>query len=152
MIAYRISKAKYIKDLSGEGARRYGGRWNTKGTAVLYTSEHQSLAILETLVHSSIQALPTDLKLLTLSIPDSTNPLSYTTDSLPDNWRTYPAPRSLAELGTQWCKNQSSLIMKVPSVLAPTDNNLLINPQHPAFSDLKIERITDFTFDHRFSQ
>ncbi|MGM0586781.1 MAG: RES family NAD+ phosphorylase [Bacteroidota bacterium] len=151
MLAYRISKAKFIEDLSGEGARRYGGRWNIKGTAVLYTSEHQSLAVLETLVHSSINALPTDLKLLTLSIPDHINPITYPPDSLPDNWRSYPAPRSLAELGTQWCKQQSSLVMCVPSVLAPTDDNLLINPSHPAFSQLKTERITEFTFDDRLT-
>ena len=152
MKAYRIAKQKYIKDLSGTGSKKYGGRWNQKGTSVLYTSENISLAVLETLVHVEIDNLPTDLKLLILNIPDSVTIKGLEVKNLPTNWRDYPAPDKLADIGSKWVDSSKNLILQVPSVVIPGEKNLLINPSHSEFKKVKIDEIVDFQFDDRFSK
>lgn len=149
MELFRISRKKYIRDLSGEGARKYGGRWNRKGVNVIYTSSHESLAALEVLVHSSINDLPTDLEVLTLSVPDHVTVEKITESMLPENWKIYPAPRLLGDMGTDWALSKKSLLLKVPSVIIPTEYNFLINPAHPDFSKINISKIRPFSFDHR---
>ena len=74
MIVYRISKTKNIKDLSGTGARIFGGRWNNKGVSIIYASESRALATLEYLVHVPLSLMPTDLSLAAIKIPDSIVP------------------------------------------------------------------------------
>lgn len=152
MKSYRISKNKYAKDLSGAGSREHGGRWNRKGTSILYSSENISLAVLETLVHVDIDNLPDDLTLVTLTFPDGASSLKMDLKDLPDNWRAYPAPNKLAEIGSDWVDKANSLILKVPSVVIPGEQNILINPNHPEFKKVKIEEIADFKFDDRLSE
>jgi RES domain-containing protein len=137
MDVYRITKEKYIHDLEGEGARIHGGRWNQKGYNVLYTSEHESVAVLEVLAHTPITSIPTDLKLMVLSIPDHVSRKTVEIKSLPANWRKYPAPDILAERGTNWLRSASSLLLKVPSVITPSEHNFLINPAHKEFQKVK---------------
>lgn len=149
MEVYRISRQKYIRDLSGEGARIHGGRWNHKGHSVLYTSEYESLATLEILVHTPINSLPQDLWLLTLYIPDNVSAETIERNSLPSDWRTYPAPNKLADLGTRWIRQSSSLTLSVPSVITSSESNILINPHHPEFSNLEIKDIREFKLDGR---
>lgn len=150
MHVYRIAREKYIRDLSGEGARLYGGRWNPRGKAVLYTSSHQSLAALEVLVHTSLQSIPPDLHMLTLWIPDETPAKEISLDELPGNWNEYPAPVFLAEIGKTWLNENSKLILKIPSAVIPAEWNVLINPAHELFSEIKIEDVKAFQFDPRF--
>lgn len=152
MDLYRISRKKYIKDLSGEGAKKFGGRWNYKGSAVLYSSETESLAALETLFHTSIATMPSDLNLLILSIPDSINPDEIDINQLPSSWKNYPAPIQLAEIGNKWIDSESSLLLKVPSVLVKSEMNFLINPNHSDADKMSIKEIRPFTFDIRFFQ
>lgn len=151
MHLFRIAKTSYIRDLSGTGAKRYGGRWNHKGVAMLYASQHRSLAILEFLVHASMQALPTDLSFLTLEVPDSSKTPEVDLSDLPSNWRDYPAPFRLAELGSEWIASGNSLLLKVPSVVVPEEWNILINPIHPDFEAMTINSISSFSLDSRFS-
>lgn len=152
MDLFRISKKKYIKDLSGEGARKFGGRWNSKGSAVLYTSQTESLAALETLVHASIATIPSDLNLLILSVPDHIEPDRIDVKELPLGWRNYPAPNQLAEIGGKWVDSESSLLLKVPSVLVQSEMNILINPNHFDADKLSIKEIRPFSFDMRLFQ
>ncbi|HET6527939.1 MAG TPA: RES domain-containing protein [Balneolaceae bacterium] len=150
MIVYRFGREKFIKDLSGTGAKIYGGRWNQKGTNLLYSSEHCSLALLELLVHASFNLLPKDIYLLKLSIPE-TIPLDVIEQNdLPDDWRNYPAPESLAAMGSHWADEQNTVGLKVPSVLTPDESNILLNPNHPAFKRIKIESVSPFSLDLRF--
>lgn len=149
MNLYRISREKYIKDLSGEGAKKYGGRWNLKGTAVIYTSECESLAVLETLVHTPVSAIPDDLTLMILSVPDHLKPETIETDNLPEDWRSYPASNKLAEIGSDWIESKSNLLMKVPSVLTESDWNVLINPSHSDMNKIKVNEIRPFRYDMR---
>ncbi len=150
MLVYRLAREKYIRDLSGEGARIYGGRWNQKGTSMLYASEHCSLALLELLVHTSHNLLPNDIYLLKLSISDEINISTLEIEDLPANWRQFPASHSLGTLGTNWCNNNKSAVLKVPSVIIPDEWNFLLNPAHPQFSSCKIAAVSKFKIDLRF--
>lgn len=152
MDLFRISRKKYFKDTSGEGSRKFGGRWNFKGFAVLYTSQSESLAALETLVHAPISSLPDDLSLLILSIPNNLKPIIIKKDDLPPDWRNYPAPSKLAEIGTKWIDSKSNLLLKVPSVLVETEWNILVNPAHPDIKKIKTKEIRPFRFDMRLLQ
>jgi len=134
---FRIAKTKYINDLSGNGARVYGGRWNEKGVAVIYTSESRALAALEFLVHTPMALAPKDLSMMTIHIPDSIKPKPIEVAHLPKNWDMHPAPDSLALMGSQWARSNASLLLKVPSVLINKEHNIIINPNHPDFKHLK---------------
>lgn len=150
MLVYRLAREKYIRDLSGKGARIYGGRWNQKGTSILYTSEHCSLALLELLVHTSHNLLPEDICLLKLSISDEINISKLEIEDLPAHWKQFPAPYSLGILGTKWCTAGKTAILKVPSVVVPNEWNILLSPDHPQFSSCKIESVSKFQIDVRF--
>ncbi len=152
MLLYRISKEKYIRDLSGEGARKYGGRWNHKGTPVLYTSEHISLAALEVLVHVPVISLPKDLKLLKLRISDEASREEVDPSTLLANWKDYPAPTDLKDLGTKWAESRNSLLLKVPSAVISSEWNYLISPLHEEFEQITIVEVVDFTFDTRITK
>lgn len=149
MDVFRITKLSYSRDLTGEGARMNGGRWNNVGVAMLYTSEHESLAALEVLAHISLDSAPEDLALVTIHIPGSVKSQSIRPDRLPDHWRLHPAPEELAEIGTQWIQSQDTLLLKVPSVIIPTEWNILINPAHRDFDTIEIREISPFHFDDR---
>lgn len=149
MLAYRIAKSAYANDLSGEGARLYGGRWNPKGFAVLYTSAHRSLAALEILAHTSAPAIPEDLMMISIWIPNDCSSESITPEDLPGDWRNYPAPISLANRGKRWLVEGSALVLTVPSVIIPSETNILINPAHPEFYQVEIREILPFRIDDR---
>jgi RES domain-containing protein len=148
-IAWRIVQAQVSDSaFSGEGARRYGGRWNSKGHAVVYTSGSISLAILEILVHIQIYDILEEY----VYIPVEFDPkLSMTLNppELPENWNTDPSLQTIKQMGDSWVENQRSVILKVPSAIVPTENNYLINPAHPAFGKLKIGEPASFEFDPR---
>ncbi len=149
MNVYRIAKTRYIKDLSGSGARIYGGRWNHKGTSMIYTSENRALATVEYLVHVPLSIVPIHLSLATLQIPDKITPEKISISDLPSNWREYPAPSRLAELGTNWVTKNESLLFCVPSALIEHEFNILINPLHPDMKHVSIFQIERYTFDKR---
>lgn len=149
MEVFRIAKKIYCTDISGEGARLYGGRWNKKGIGLVYTSKNVSLAVLEVLAHVSSASFPLDYMLVTLSIPDSASLERLDITKLPSNWRTYPSPQHLAELGTEWLLSKRSLLLEVPSALVETEKNLLINPYHPEIVTVKVKEQKNFNFDER---
>lgn len=149
MKIYRISKEKYIKDLTGTGARLYGGRWNPKGYAILYTSENRSLAALEVLVHLTPRSVPENLKILTLDIPES-ELIEFDRDKFAGIIKKKDSNRLFQTEGKRWIESGESLGLIVPSVLIPGENNVLINPGHENFSEIKIETIEEFIFDERF--
>ncbi|THH41775.1 RES family NAD+ phosphorylase [Neolewinella litorea] len=149
MLVYRIAKDRYIRDLTGTGAKLYGGRWNPKGYAMLYTSENKSLAALEVLVHLSPGTVPDDLTIATLRLPDD-ELRSYEGEVLVSPGSREPEHRFLAQAGKAWLDSRACLAWKVPSVLIPGEHNILINPLHPAANDISIEMLEPFTFDERF--
>ncbi len=151
MLLYRISKSKYANDLSGEGARRAGGRWNYKGTPVVYTADSTALATLETLVHFPLNLTLKNRAIATIELPEDLPVTLIDLEDLPDNWATYPAPNQLAEIGNNWVEKQETVALCVPSSITPNGEgrNYILNPAHPNFSRVRIIEIEDYTFDSR---
>ena len=149
MLVYRIAKKDVVKDLSGTGAKLYGGRWNHKGTAVVYTSETRALATVEFLVHVALSNAPRGLMIATIEILDGIVPEEVQRSSLPKGWRDYPPPRSVADLGTQWAKAGKSLLLRVPSAVVEQEFNVLINPLHSDMEQVVLKGVAAFEFDRR---
>jgi len=149
MIVYRIARGKYIRDLSGVGPRLYGGRWNRKGLSIIYTSETRALATLEYLVHLPLSLMPDDIGISSIEIPDDIISREILISDLPVNWRSWPAPSDLAELGTQWVLSNETLLLRVPSAVVQHEFNILINPSHPDMKQVKILHIEAYRFDRR---
>jgi len=149
MLVYRIARKNVVKDLTGTGAKLYGGRWNHRGTAIVYTSETRALATVEFLVHVSLSNVPRGLMIATIEIPDTIAADDAPRGSLPKGWRDYPPPRALADLGTQWAKSGKSLLLRVPSAVVEREYNILINPLHSDMKKVKLQRVDAFEFDKR---
>ena len=111
------------------------GRWNTRGSPVIYCSEHYSTALLEKLVHGSGR-LPPNQHAVTITIPRGTTYEVFSPPALP-GWDTMPATVSKG-LGERWCTERRSAILIVPSVVARPDNNVLINPAHLDFAAITV--------------
>lgn len=139
MICYRISKKKYAKDLSGTGAKLYGGRWNSEGLPALYTSRSLSLAILEQLVRVPVHILNLTFIYIEIEIPDDSLK-QLTPKMLPKNWRKNPISKSTQRIGDQWLKDAKHLCFEVPSAINPVEKNIIINPFHKDFSKVKITK------------
>jgi RES domain-containing protein len=146
---FRLAKTRHIHDLLGNGARIAGGRWNEKGTAVLYVSESRALATVEYLVHVPIAIKPKDLSIATLEMPDSISKAMLTAADLPPNWRAYPAPPELAKIGTEWVAAGLELLLFVPSAIVPGEANILINPAHPDMKTVRLLSVENYRFDER---
>ncbi len=149
MNVYRLTKLKYATDLSGNGARIAGGRWNKKGTPLLYTSETRSLATLECLLHVPLGIVPKNLIMLTLYIPDSVTTKEFHTKDLHIKWDVYPASGELSDLGTRWAFQERELLLFVPSSVVKSERNILINPLHHEIKLVSIIESENYRFDPR---
>jgi RES domain-containing protein len=149
MQVYRLAKAKYIRDLTGIGARIAGGRWNEKGAAVLYTARNRALATVEYLVHVPIAIIPKNLRMATLDVPDAAPAATIAVEDLPPNWDHYPPPPRLAKIGTDWVTGNLQLLLFIPSAVVPGEHNVLINPSHPDMKYVKILDVEVYQFDKR---
>ena len=148
MKVYRIARANYINDLSGVGAKIYGGRWNPKGYALLYTAENKSLAALEVLVHLNRDTPPKELQIATILIPDKA--ISNFDEVKFRKILNGKEPNSdFKQLGKEWIISRSSLGMKIPSVMIPGEYNVILNPGHKLFKNVVIDNVEDFSFDDR---
>ena len=149
MFVYRIAKKKHIRDLSGIGARLYGGRWNRKGIGIVYTSESRALALVEFLVNVPFSMLPSKLCIATVEIDDQIRPTEIPLGDLPKNWRKFPASPELAEIGSKWAVSSESLALRVPSAVVPHEFNILLNPAHPDIKHVEITTVERLEMDKR---
>jgi len=149
MEVYRIAKSSLSTDLTGLGARLYGGRWNRKGTEIIYTSESRALASLEFLVHVPLSLVPPDLMIISINIPSGLSIEHVSLTDLPADWRSSPAPAALAEFGSTWAKSNKSFLLRVPSAIIDKEFNILINPNHPDMGKITINKIEDYKIDSR---
>ena len=151
MQLFRISKVPHHRDLSGTGAKMFGGRWNSEGVPVLYTAENRSLAALETMVHTPMKLLHSlPFRLITVYIPDSFKIDSVSTVQLPEKWFEYPAPPQLAAIGDAWQRSLRTEVLRVPSVIMPGEFNYLINPEHPRAKEAFVTTVDPWLPDERF--
>jgi RES domain-containing protein len=147
---YRVMRKAFARSpFDGEGAYRYGGRWSSVGTRLSYTSEHQSLAMLEYFVHIEADEAPSDLVLATAEIPDDLPKHHIAADKLLSHWRQSPAPEQLASIGDEFVQKGQHCILIVPSALAPHENNWLLNPQHSSFHKIVISKLEPLNYDPR---
>jgi RES domain-containing protein len=144
---WRIDKPRR-NAFSGEGARRFGGRWNSPGVAVVYLSEHQSLAALEIFVH--LQPLVPHDKYLAYFVEwDEAQMETLSPKKLPLDWRASPPGPATMQLGDQWIREARSVVLAVPSAILSAERNFLLNPAHPKFRQLRLRKPVEFTFDNR---
>lgn len=147
--AWRIVKRRLAADaFSGEGARLYGGRWNSPGTRVVYVSQSQSLAALEMLVHlKSAEALD---HYVTIEVKfDDALAEKIERSALQDDWQSEPAPPGLRAIGDNWAAAKRSAALQVPSAVVPDESNFLLNPAHADFARIEIGEAVAFAFDPR---
>jgi RES domain-containing protein len=105
--------------------------------------------MIEYLVHLAPNHLPIDLMLARARVPEDLPKLRLRVDELQGEWRDYPAPESLALIGHEFVGHGEAAILIVPSALAPTENNWLLNPQHPHFHEIELEDTEPFRYDPR---
>ncbi|MCC7350941.1 MAG: RES domain-containing protein [Phycisphaerales bacterium] len=134
----------------GEGARRFGGRWNSPGTAMVYTAGSQALAVLELLVHLEDSDVLRHFRLIPVAL-DETMIKNVDHKTLPSNWKRRPTPATVRAIGDAWAASLESVAMRVPSVIVPDEYNILLNPLHGDFARLSIGKPRSYRFDPRLS-
>lgn len=149
MFVFRIAKWKYLEDLSGTGARLYGGRWNHEGYDVLYTSAFLSLAVLELLANQVRDLVDESYGYIKIEIPDIKDVSQFNQELLPSNWRGGSYTDETLQYGTEWIKSLSSLALQVPSAVLTQDTNILINPHHERFESVLIVEKGELALDTR---
>lgn len=151
MKSYRISTNRWAKNIDGEGARLYGGRWNSIGKALVYSSENISLAMLEVLANANKNILKISFTCTQLLFPDEiwNKRKTFTTDMLPKNWNMFPHQESCKLSGDDWINSCQSLILEVPSAANHLENNVLINPKHEDIGEVKIGECFELNFSKR---
>ncbi len=149
MIVYRLSTQKYSDDLTGIGAELAGGRWNYKGTRILYTSDSRALCTAEIAVHTPMGLIPKDYYLITIEISYDLSIDTVKANDLPKNWRNFPYSGITQEIGEEFVNKRKSLILRVPSAVVQGDFNYLINPTHKDFKKVKVKSKEPFSFDER---
>lgn len=150
MRVWRLCKREHAA-FDGDGARRAGGRWNRRGTPMVYTSESLSLAAIEILVHCDPGLLPHDLVAVSADIPDSVKIERLELSTLPRDWRRLPAPEALARIGSAWADSERTLVLSVPSAVVPRERNYLLNPKHPEFAKIRRGTPEQFSLDPRLA-
>lgn len=147
--AWRIVKTKYARNaFDGEGAKVYGGRWNSVGVPMVYTAANASLAVLEILVHLDASGILHAYSLCKVKIDDRLIK-SLDRRRIPSNWRAASAANQVRLIGDAWVSSRESAVLRVPSAIVPTEDCLLINPRHPNAGKLIVEKPVPFTFDER---
>jgi RES domain-containing protein len=143
---WRLTTARFAKSaFSGEGARRYGGRWNRKGVPLVYAAATQSLAMLEMLVQD--EPLRARYVMIEARIPDDVTVDRIAIKDLPSDWRRLASRLKLQAIGTDWAKKNAAAVLAVPSAVIPAETNYLLNPLHPDFRRIKVGKPQRFETD-----
>jgi len=133
----------------GDGAYRFGGRWNSRGIRILYTAGSLSLAALEMLVHLNSEEILLSYSFAVAEFDESLILSVEEFQTLPENWNASPSPLEIQRIGDKWAKAQASVVLRVPTSVLPVEFNYLINVEHPEFSKVKLGEPQTFTLDER---
>lgn len=146
---WRLVRDDYSENaFDGEGARMWGGRFSSPGTALVYTSESLALAELEILVHLRTDEVLAEYVAFRVDVPNECI-IERSLEELPSGWRGNPIPRVNWTVGDEWIQVDESVALSVPSAVVPRETNVLLNPGHPNFRELTIEGPIDPEFDTR---
>jgi RES domain-containing protein len=149
MRIWRLCRSPFaVEAFTGEGARRFGGRWNSRGVPMVYASTSLALAAIELFVHLEANQQPADLVSTAAILPEGEPALRLEPDNLPPNWWTDDFDSARA-IGDSWILAKSSLALQVPSAALRMEWNVLVNPLHPRISELKVDPSQPFNFDAR---
>jgi len=149
LTAWRIVKKRYAGSaFDGEGARLFGGRWNSPGVPVVYVASTRSLAVLEMAVHLDRSTLLSSFVLIPCKFDERLVTFAAH-DRLPAQWRRDPPPPELAQIADAWVKAAQSAVLVVPSAIIEEETNFLLNPAHLDFSTIRIGEPEDLEFDQR---
>lgn len=147
---WRITKAKHADSaFDGEGARRFGGRWNPRGVSAVYLGGSLSLAALETFVHLSADDSALKFVAISIEVPTEIDPSRIAVHELPNKWRSEPPLPATQSIGGDWLRSGASLLLALPSAIVPTESIYLLNPKHPDITRLSIGAPQTFGFDQR---
>jgi RES domain-containing protein len=153
LTAYRIFKTKFAKTwFDGEGAFLFGGRWNSRGTRILYCAESLSLAALEMLVHLNSAELLASYSYAKIEFEEKDALPVEVFVKLPKTWSVSPPSITVQQIGDKWAASMSSLVLRVPSSIVPGESNYVLNVAHPEFSKVKRSKPRVFRFDERLIQ
>ena len=146
---WRICRRHYAAEAAGgEGARLYGGRWNSRGVRVVYASTSLALAAIETFVNLEPNLRPKDLVSIEGKIPDAIQIGRLEFKSLPAHWYE-TRDESLHRFGDEWILASRSVALLVPSAAIQGEWNVLLNPSHADFSKIRFREPVPFVFDMR---
>lgn len=149
LTAWRIVKARHSANaFDGEGARLYGGRWNSPGIPAVYASENRALAMLEVLAGLGEPAALGPYVMVSVQLDESLVTTLKPSD-LPEDWNSYPPPSSVQSIGDQWISEARSVALQVPSVLVPAEWNYVLNPRHADFAKLVVGQPEPIAFEPR---
>lgn len=147
--AWRLSKARYAGDLTGQGAARDGQRWNQPGQRAVYLGLTAEITVLEVLVHLN-GVLSAPLVLSGYDVPDAPGLIANADPtSLPEGWNAIPHGQASAAFGGDWLRAGQQLGLVLPSVVVPQARNLLLNPLHPAMAQVTLVHQEPFQLDAR---
>ena len=147
MELYRLGNCQYSGNLSGEGAKIYGGRWNSEGIPAVYFASSRALAVLEVLVHLPTGLLPRNFCMATFEV--NADFTEFNADELPAKWQSIPFTKTTQMMGNQFFKESKSLLLKVPSAIVSGDFNYVVNPLHNSITKVKLVEKVGFSFDDR---
>lgn len=148
MIVFRLAMEQFIHDLSGEGATQAGGRWNSVGTRIIYTSSSRALCTAELAVHLPLGILPTDYAIASIEVPgNAIHELDK--KELPSDWNSLPPANTTRKIGDDFIQDGRHLCLRVPSAVVEGDHNYLLNPVHPMMSEIKILSVEPYRFNKR---
>lgn len=147
--AWRIVEAQYADEIfSGEGARLFAARWHEAGHRLVYTAATISLATLELIVNTPRARLLREYVITSCSFPEVIVE-DVDKSRLPPNWRDFPPPPQIQQLGTEWLLSASSAVLSVPSAVIPYERNYLLNPEHEYFRSVDVGPVLPFELDLR---
>jgi len=152
MLVYRVAHVRYKdKTLSGIGAEKVGGRWNSVGTRAVYCSENISLALLEYYVHSeNIAYLPKEILIAKIHFPDEF--LIEELQELPERWNQYPYSSETMEVFTTLAKDRNRFALRVPSTIVGLESNIILNPLFRDFGKVEVVEFIQLPIDERLKK
>lgn len=149
IVSYRLVKERHAQTaFDGEGARLFGGRWNSRGIPLVYTSESLALCCLEIFVHLPSYNLLNDYVYIQASFDDEL----VEDAQLFDGWDERPVSKVSQAIGDQWASKKQSPVLRVPSVIVPESNNYLIDVSHPDVGKIKTSDPRPLSFDPRIKK